>query len=111
MLTAPNDVQAILLVKLLRYVRPPVPAGGPAALPHIVGDHTFDDPGFIGDAAPGALETTPVSELVFVLMRRTAPPVIVRSGLGVPPPVYAAPSKDDVNVWFPGIAVGGLSLC
>lgn len=43
-----NSVQAILIIKLIRYQRPAVPQGVAVGAPRTIGVHTFSDPGFIG---------------------------------------------------------------
>jgi len=74
-LAAPNFVQGVLLVKLIRYQRPAVPGAGTQ---RTVGPFTFSDPGFVGDRAPGVNEMAPVSEMLFLYFRRyfTGLPII-----------------------------------
>jgi len=60
---------------------------------------------FAGDAAPAVLETHPISEMLFILHRQgIAQPTIIRSALG---PVGPYHHNDDLNLVYPGVAVGG----
>jgi len=107
-LHAPNHVRAVLNIKLIRHIRPPVPqvTMGPILPPRTIGDNTFSDESFTGDVAPLANETNPVSEMIFLLYRRGVPnPTIVRSALG--PTLVTYHAQDDLAIVHPGVPVAG----
>jgi len=108
-LTAPNDVRGVLMVKVMRFQRPAVPAVVGMAALCTVGDHTFSGPGFPGDPAPGHGEMAPLSELIFILLLRGAPhplATIWRSGLGRDLAFVPNPA-DNVSILYPNIPVLG----
>lgn len=106
-LGSPNHVRAVLNVKLLRHTRVAVPQTtmGPLFSPRTVGENTFSDELFLGDAAPANNETLPISGLLFLLYRRdVAQPTIALSTLGPCGPYRVG---DDPNLAHPGVPVAG----
>jgi len=100
-----NNVQAVVSIKILRRQRAPIAAVLGGVAPRVINQHTFSEPGFLGDAAPGVNETTPATEFLLIVYRRGQQnPQIIRFGFGSAAPYHV---EDDIALVFPGVVVGG----